>query len=265
METATTSPPKVTYSPWVTPRSLDAWQPPVTTLPTFPRLRSALDEYIAVACRPLAGLSPSERPVLGDHVVRYVMAGTDARWRMVLALDELLSDEPRGFLGLVEDTQSWLPDIRARAGSVFAPDYVGCLEMGLRLHVRTVRHLVASAKRPQQAPAELLDRIGSFYELQHAGMCLDLCATTVLWYLDSGPSAGTAAIPEELCFLVKEYGVAHAARARLVFPTVARSGKGGPLSRSTRTAMPTAEDRRWDRQYAELALRGLRRLLDKVA
>jgi hypothetical protein len=144
VEAVIATPPKITYSPWVTPRSLDDWLASGDSLPGFPRLRAAVDDYIEVACRPLASLPLSERAVVGDHVVRHAIAGTDARWRVVLALDEFTSGDPKWLVRLGERLHEGLPRLRASAGRVFARDYVGCLEMALRVHWRTLRQLIAA-------------------------------------------------------------------------------------------------------------------------
>jgi hypothetical protein len=213
----------------------------------------ALDEYISVACRPLVALPVTELANLSDHVVRYAIDGTNARWRIALALDDFTSGEPQRFLRLVEHMDEWLPDLRKQARVIFRSDSIGCLEMGLRIHLRTLRHLIAIRKHLRHVQGEFPEQIGLYYELLHSGMCLDLCVTTVLWYLDGNPSVQTAIIPEELCFLVKEYSLINSAVARLVFPANSRVRQNIP-SIEKETAVSSVTDRQWDREFCDLAL-----------
>lgn len=244
--------PTVTYAPWLTPGMAHRMAGEFAVQQQLGELVRLAENYVATACRPVLDLPHSARPELPDRVIEHAVASTDARMSLLLGALRLLG--LRRFLDLGTLIEAWLPEFRARAAPLFAPDYVACFEMGARIYVNALRRMIAAIARHGAVPAPTADKVQVWYEFFHVASCLDLSATAVLWYIEADAAPERAAIPEELCYLVKEFALSYGALMQLLLQRDVRS-------RASAAEQPTEEDVHWDRDFCSLTLPDLRRHL----
>ncbi len=239
-----------TYALWITPDSLAKWVDEIGRPETRAEIEPPLREYVATACRPLLSLPSSERPNLPGHVVGHAIAGTESRLRMLFAIYAALGKDLNRFLDFATIIEHLVPDMRSRAAHLFEKTYIDCFEMGTRVYVRSVRRLMERLERAADQFVIPAEKAVSWYELCHVSACLDLCATSVLYFLEEDGAPDRAAVPEELCFLMKEYALSYGANIQLL---LSPRGSG----RENKDAGLTAEDQRWDRDFCRLGMPAL--------
>lgn len=244
----------MTYAPWLTPGMAHRMAGEFAVHQQLGELVQLAENYVATACRPVLELPPSARPELPDRVIEHAIASTDARMALLLGALRFLGGDLRRFLGAGTLIEAWLPEFRARAAPLFAPDYVACFEMGTRIYVDALRRMIADVARHGAVPAPTAGQVHVWYEFFHVASCLDLSATAVLWYIEADAAPERAAIPEELCYMVKEFALSYATLMQLLLRRDARP-------RAVAAEQPTSEDLRWDRDFCSLTLPDLRRHL----
>lgn len=153
----------------------------------------------------------------------------------------------------------------ARTADLLAEDARGCLQLALRLHVRSARRLLRFARAHADVglaagdPLPLhLARTGRGVEwtsLWFLAVHLDLCETAILVYLQQRGPATTRELVEDLCVLSKNLAAQHGA---LVLGLTSR--RESP--RDTRLATDSEPDRAWDRALSAEIVRDLAAHLD---
>lgn len=190
---------------WLTPAGVDRFAERAGRPEILTEVRPLILRYVDQACRPLLALPPGQRSELAAPIKHSARESLGLRLEILTRTAKALTDGSEledlatdGFRGV-------LREFRQRAEPLFSPEFVGCFELGIRTHVRTIRRFV---QLPEEQRDPVLARAG--FRLLELASYLDLCVTSVLVFLEESPSAERAAIPEELCFHVKELALLQA-------------------------------------------------------
>src|SRR5579864_7429231 len=204
---------------WMTPKSIDRLADHIPNKEIVAAIRAALEEYLSVACKPLLATPTSEVERLPDYVTRFAIAGTEARMRLVSLTILGLGDDAKKFLDFSAILLNAVPEVRELAAHLFERQYLECFEMGIRVYVRSLQSFLRVIRPGKPEITIRSEHRQKFYEWVYIASCLDICVTSILWYLEEDISPSRASIAQELCFLLKEYALAYGAIVRVIFDT----------------------------------------------
>ncbi len=188
---------------WLSPAAADARAAAPARDELAAATRPLAQRYVERACRPL--LATPEAAL--DHLPRIVKRLARESLSVRLELLQRLADSlraPEDAEVLVEGTcRAALTTFARDAEAHFERDAIGCFELGIRTHRRTVLRLL---RRSEPQREHVLAGVG--FRLLELGSCLDLCVSSVLLWLGEAPMRARARVPQELCFHVKELALA---------------------------------------------------------
>lgn len=245
---------KEAYALWLTPEKLQGWAEKFEAPGVFEEIEGALNSFLDLGCKPLLALPESERTNLLRHVLQFIPATFSARLRFNFLVIQALEADLDEIVDFATRSGGLVTDFRSDAAHLIDRRYMDCFEMGTRVYTRAQRMALLQFGKHADAPPVPPEKISAWYQLIHSAACLDLCATSVLLYLEENDLAASPAIPEELCFFVKEFALSYAASVMEILPP--RRERSGHVE-----VEMTPEDRRWDRDFCALNLPDLAKSL----
>ncbi len=207
-----------------------------------------LQSYIDLACKPLLATDPKLLPVLRHTVTKYAIASWQPRAGLIIALDRIVRANVE-LLDEIAAAEAVEPDLRSAVARVLTSEAIENFEMGTRINQGLLPNLLKRL-RDADVRQEAAANWGEWYGWMHISSCLDLSATSVLWYMAEDRDPARARVAGELCFLVRELALMHAARAHKLL--------GRPAGRRKAVAARlSAADRGWDTEFATAAFRSV--------
>ena len=236
---------KEAFGLWLTPSRVHAIASLLRSTDCASQAEQYAAEYVEIACRPLLALKASDVPRLSSEVIRCAIAGNEPRLRATLAMFEAFNGHANAWQGLLDKIEDSVPDLQRQTRPQLAPEYAACFDFGARVYFKAIKRVTTSPQRLKSALTA--DRAHLWYHWLHVASCLDLCATTVLIYLDEEGRSGSREIVENLCVNTKELGLTYGAILQMLLESSLTPNKARP-------AKASKADLRWDLDFTNLNL-----------